>query len=160
MRDYAKSNSIQIICLHTAAFVNPVNTRAAHWWIKYTGKEIYKLHLVTDWTRYAHTPQQLVVGRATLSGSCGAPLRPRPLQLTNSPSCTLISCIQVPNHTSTYTCSTLSLHSPEYWSRTPVASLTCTAFTFTRFIITHTCHSPYIYLTLPSLRCLVSHFNG
>src|SRR4029434_2227751 len=32
------------------------------------------------------------------------------LQLMSSPSCTLISCIQVPNHTSTYTCSTLSLH--------------------------------------------------
>src|SRR4029434_1057967 len=34
-----------------------------------------------------------------------------PLQLTTSPSRTLISCIQVPNHTSTYTCSTLHPHS-------------------------------------------------
>ena len=56
-----------------------------------------------------------------LSCSCEAPLQPRPLQLTNSP-----SCIQVPNHTSTYTCSTLSPHSPaplsqspEYWSLRP-----------------------------------------
>ena len=39
---------------------------------------------------------------------------------------------------------------PEYRSFTPVSSLTCTAFTLTWFLITHTCHSPYIYLTLPS----------
>src|SRR4029434_3631274 len=34
---------------------------------------------------------------------------------------------------------------------TPVSSLTCTAFTLTGSLIIHTCHSPYIYLTLPSL---------
>ena len=36
-------------------------------------------------------------------------------------------------------------------SVTPASSLTCTAFALTWFLITHTSHSPYIYLTLPSL---------
>ena len=41
-------------------------------------------------------------------------------------------------------------HSHRSTDHLHLSSLTCTAFTLTGFLITHTCHSPYIYLTLPS----------
>ena len=101
-----------------------------------------------------------------MSGSCGAPLRPRPLQLTNSPSCTLISCIQVPNHTSTYTCSTLSPHSPAPRSVTGVLIIHTCILTHLHRVYTHLVpNHPHLSQPLhiphsPFTWCLVSHFNG
>src|SRR4029434_3108926 len=86
--------------------------------------------------------------------------------LCNSPNCTLISCIQVPNHTSTYTCSTLSPHSPAPRSLTGVLIIHTCILTHLHRVNTHLVpNHPHLSQPLhiphsPFTRCLVSHFNG
>src|SRR4029434_11058252 len=85
--------------------------------------------------------------------------------LCNSPNCTLISCIQVPNHTSTYTCSTLSPHSPAPRSLTGVLIIHTCILTHLHRVNTHLVpNHPHLSQPLhiphsPFTRCLLSHFK-